>query len=217
MDGVLIDSVKANSESFNLVLKRYGVKLDNRKTEGAGHRGRSLRDLLEIWKKEYTKIPKDLDFKKFQKEAFQNQLKILKKKLVPNILILNLIKKAKERKIKIAVATSSEKNRAKIFLKLLGIFDQLDALITANDVKNHKPCPDVFIKTAKKLKVLPKNCVVVEDAVNGIQAANRANMKSVAFVQNLHKRKYFSEADYIFSDFKSLKLENLISLFKVLR
>lgn len=78
------------------------------------------------------------------------------------------------------------------------------------DVKNRKKYTG---RSLKRINILPKNCVVIEDAVNGIQAANSANMKSVALITKNHPKEDFAEADYIFSDFKNLKLKDLTSLF----
>lgn len=211
MDGVLVKSEGSIFESFNMVLKKYGAKLnpENKKK----FLGRSLKDQLEMMKDENPQIPKYLEAEEFSKEAFQYQLDLMKEELVPDVVILNLIKNAKDNNIKIAVATSSLKYRAEILLKLIGIFNQLDALVTSEDVKNHKPNPDVFLEAAKRINIPPEDCVVIEDAVNGIQAANSANMKSVALISENHPKEDFLEANYVFSDFKNLKLENLTNLF----
>ncbi len=211
MDGVLVESEGAISQSFNLVLEKYGVNLTNiNKKE---YLGRSLRDQMEVWKKMFPQIPKDLEVEKFSKEALKYQLEISSEQLKPNESILNLIKSAKEQGIKIAVATSSMKYRAETFLELMGILDKLDTLVTADDVIKHKPNPAVFLEAAKRLQVEPKNCVVIEDAVNGIEAAKGAGMKAVAKLTQHHAREDFFEADYIFSDFKDLKINDLINLF----
>ena len=211
MDGVLVKSVGAISKSFNMVLSKYEVKLnpENKKK----FLGRSLRDQLEMMKDENPQIPKDLGVEQFSKEAFKYQLEIMKEKLIPNIVIINFIKEAKEKGIKIAVATSSLKYRAETLLRLIGILDQLDTLVTSEDVIKHKPNPDIFLEASKRINVLPEDCIVIEDAVNGIQAANSAKMKSVALVTENHPEEDFIDAKYIFSDFKNLKLENLARLF----
>ncbi len=211
MDGVLVESEGAISQSFNLVLEKYGVNLASiNKKE---YLGRSLRDQMEVWKKMFPQIPKDLEVEKFSKEALKYQLEISSEQLKPNEAILNLIEIAKRQDIKIAVATSSVKYRAEIFLELMGILDKLDALVTADDVAKHKPNPAVFLEAAKRLQVEPKDCVVIEDAVNGIQAAKSAGMKVVAKLTEHHEREDFFEADYIFSDFKDLKIDDLKNLF----
>jgi len=163
-----------------------------------------LRDQLEMMKDENPQIPKDLSVEEFSKEAFKYQLEIMKEKLIPDTVIINLIKEAKETGIKIAVATSSLKYRAEILLESIGVLDKIDTLVTAEDVKNHKPNPDVFLEAAKRINIQPEDCVVIEDAINGIQAANSAKMKSVALVTDNHPKEDFVEANYTFSDFKDL-------------
>ena len=211
MDGVLVKSEGAIGKSFNMVLEKYGAKLnpENKKN----FLGRSLRDQLEMMKDENPQIPKDLSVEEFSKEAFKYQLEIMKEKLIPDTVIINLIKEAKETGIKIAVATSSLKYRAEILLESIGVLDKIDTLVTAEDVKNHKPNPDVFLEAAKRINIQPEDCVVIEDAINGIQAANSAKMKSVALVTDNHPKEDFVEANYTFSDFKDLKLEDLKNLF----
>ncbi len=213
MDGVLVRSEGSTGKSFNMVLAKYGAYTNNTPESRKKFLGRSLRDQLIMMKDECPQIPKDLSEEEFSKEAFQYQLEMMKEKLIPDMAILNLIASAKEKNIKVAVATSSLKYRAEIFLRLIGILDKLDTLVTAEDVENHKPNPDIFLEAVKRINVSPEDCVVIEDAINGIQAANNAKMKSVALVTENHPKEDFIDANYTFSDFKDLKLEDLKNLF----
>jgi len=208
MDGVLLDSPRYNFKSFNMALKKYGVQIT--KDEFAKkYLGGSLRDQLQQWKSIFLSIPKDLDLMTFSAEALDYQMAMFKDELKPNKSILNLIDEAKKNQIKIAVATSSTTDRAKLILGHLGILDKLDTLITSEDVLKHKPSPDIFLKTAEVLNVKPEDCVVIEDAVDGIQAANNAKMKSVAKLTRYHTKEELAEADFIFEDFDGLKLDRL--------
>ncbi|MDB4688563.1 HAD family phosphatase, partial [Akkermansiaceae bacterium] len=64
-------------------------------------------------------------------------------------------------------------------LQVLKITDLFDAVVTANDVVNGKPAPDIFLEAASRLGVLPAGCVVFEDAPAGIEAAKAAGMEVV--------------------------------------
>ena len=208
MDGVLVDSVESNFKSFNMVLKKYNVKLNL--NESQKYIGRALSNQIEMWKKDFN-IKEEIDPQEFSKEAFQYQMKLIRDELKPDEDILNLINSSKDKGIKIAVATSSTKFRAEEILKLLNIYDKLDAFVTKEDVSRHKPAPDTFLKASSLLNINPKNCVVIEDATNGIEAANLAEMFSIAKLTKYHTKEDFeSIADYIFEDFSEITIEKLI-------
>ncbi|MDR3430402.1 MAG: fructose-1-phosphate/6-phosphogluconate phosphatase [Rouxiella aceris] len=78
-----------------------------------------------------------------------------------------------------AVGTGSEHGMADALLRHLGLRDCFDVIVGANDVENHKPAPDTFLRCAELLGVPPEKCVVFEDADFGIEAAQRANMAFV--------------------------------------
>ncbi|MEG3132439.1 fructose-1-phosphate/6-phosphogluconate phosphatase [Rouxiella sp. T17] len=78
-----------------------------------------------------------------------------------------------------AVGTGSEHWMADALLRHLGLRECFDAIVGANDVENHKPAPDTFLRCAELIGVPPEKCVVFEDADFGIEAAKRANMAFV--------------------------------------
>ena len=90
------------------------------------------------------------------------------------------------------------------------MLDYFDAIVDGNDVSKAKPDPEVFLIGAEKVKSNPVNCVVFEDAVAGIQAANSAGMLSIG----IGEKEILKEADFVFSDFSEIsnafleKLEN---------
>ncbi|MHC4620543.1 MAG: HAD family hydrolase, partial [Planctomycetota bacterium] len=65
-------------------------------------------------------------------------------------------------------------------LQHIGVAGYFDAIVVGEDVKNGKPAPDTFLKAAEKLSLPPNRCVVVEDAVAGIDAAKSAGMSVIA-------------------------------------
>ncbi len=211
MDGVLVKSGDAIHESFAIILGRFGV--DYSKIDKAKSGGRSLRDQLAMWKDDFPEIPKDFTHTAFSEESTMREFELLRDELTPNENILNLIREAKEKGIKIAVATSSTRRRAEMFLESNGVMKHLDAFVTCEDVEKHKPHPDIFLEAAKRVGVQPKDSLVIEDAVNGITAANSAGMVSVAHLTKYYTREEFADADYIFDDFSGLKLLDLEKLF----
>ena len=85
-----------------------------------------------------------------------------------------------------AVASSADGNKVSINLQKIGLpAESWDAVISGELVEHKKPAPDIFLLAAKKLAIEPAECVVVEDAANGIQAAKAAGMRSVGVAHTL--------------------------------
>ena len=78
-----------------------------------------------------------------------------------------------------AIASSAPLANVEVMLDALRLGDYLDAIVSAEDVTAGKPDPEVFLKAAEKLSVLPARCIVVEDAAAGVEAARRAGMRSI--------------------------------------
>ena len=86
------------------------------------------------------------------------------------------LKKNKGR-IKIGVVTGSTRATVSQTLSVLGIIDLLDVIICAGETPKGKPHPDPFLKAAQDLGVNPSKCMVFEDGIPGVQAAEAAGMK----------------------------------------
>lgn len=110
-----------------------------------------------------------------------------------------------------AVATAAPVANMEFILDGLDLRRFFDAITTAADVENGKPNPEVFLKSAAKLGIEPKNCLVFEDAINGFEAAHRAGMKSVGIatvnsIADILKLASVVEADVNFVNLKPLEL-----------
>lgn len=90
---------------------------------------------------------------------------------------VDFIEKAHEMGIKIALGSASK--NARLVLDKMGLMPFFDAIIDGNNVINGKPHPEVFLKGAESLGLQPANCVVFEDSIAGLEAANRGGMKAV--------------------------------------
>jgi len=84
----------------------------------------------------------------------------------------------KEMGLKTAIGSSSK--NTKLILKQTGCGEKFDAVADGNDIKNSKPAPDVFLKAAEKIQLEPEQCMVVEDADAGVEAALNAGMDVLA-------------------------------------
>ena len=78
-----------------------------------------------------------------------------------------------------AVATGALRDVAEQTLRLIGMSDWFDALVTSKGVTNQKPDPEIFLESARRIGVAPQFCRVYEDADLGLEAARRAGMHSL--------------------------------------
>ena len=87
----------------------------------------------------------------------------------------------KQRGIKVGLASGSSRNLVDHHLKEVGISDYFNTTVAGDELKIGKPAPDVFLLTAEKMGVDPKDCFVFEDSVNGVKAAIAAGMRCIGF------------------------------------
>lgn len=209
MDGVLINSTKYIWKSFNILLSKFGVNISNKDIKK--YLGKSLRDQIKMWKEDFN-IKEEIDYTKFSEAAFKTELRLMKNEPESNHEAKKVVEKLKEKGLKIAVATSSQKPRAEKMLSILGIKNKLDTIVTADDVDNHKPNPDIFLKASNNLGVSPEECVVIEDAANGIEAAKKAKMKAIAILTEYHTKEELKEADLIVNSLSEIDYEKIQAL-----
>ena len=108
-----------------------------------------------------------------------------------------LVKNCRLADLKVAVASSADLVKIEANLRQIELDPaSWDAIVTGEDVVNKKPAPDIFLAAAAKLGVPPAACVVIEDAVNGVQAAKAAGMRCVAVAQTFPAEK-LQQADVV--------------------
>lgn len=111
--------------------------------------------------------------------------------------VVDFIALCREKKLKLAVATSAGRLKMSINLQLLGFENGVfDALVCGYDIANNKPHPEIFITAAQKLGLKPTECLVVEDAPSGIKAAKAAGAKCLALTTSVSQEQ-LTEADWI--------------------
>lgn len=100
---------------------------------------------------------------------------------------------------KCAVASASDLVKVKANLERIGVdLSLFSAIVTGSDVKNKKPDPEIFLKAADKSGIPYGNCLVIEDAVSGVQAAKAAGMKCIAVTTSFDSQTLKDAgADYI--------------------
>ena len=201
LDGVIVDTAKFHYLAWRKLANNFGFDItedQNEQLKGIS-RVRSLEIILE-WGN--VKLSQD-EFMEQMALKNDNYLSYIasmtKKDLLPGVS--NVIDYLSEKNIPFALGSASK--NARIILEKTGLIQKFNAVVDGNDVSKAKPNPEVFLIAASKLKVEPVNCVVLEDSVAGIQAANIAGMTSVG----IGEKNVLNEANFIFSDFTQIKID----------
>ncbi len=113
----------------------------------------------------------------------------------------------------LALASAAPMENIRLLTEGLGIDRLFQGIVSAEDVAEGKPNPQVFLLAAERLGVKPENCIVIEDAVAGVAAAKRAGMRCLA-VTNTHPRASLAEADLIVDTLAEVTVPDLADLLK---
>jgi beta-phosphoglucomutase family hydrolase len=125
--------------------------------------------------------------------------------------VSKLLNDLKDSGFLLAIGSSAPRANLELVLERLSLQNQFNACVTDKDVEKGKPAPDTFLKAAEKLALSPGQCVVVEDAVQGIEAGKAAMMKVVA-VTTTRDRADLKAADIVVDSLDELKAEDFVKL-----
>jgi len=201
LDGVIVDTAKYHFCAWQNLANSLGISftlVQNEQLKGVS-RARSLEKILE-WGNKTISEDKFLTLMTQKNEEYLSYIDTMDtSEILPDVprVLESLISK------KQAIALGSASKNARIILEKVLLKDKFHAIVDGTDVSRAKPDPEVFLIGAQKLGIAPKDCVVFEDSVAGIQAANTANMISIGIGDS----EVLKEADYVFKDFTEITEE----------
>lgn len=178
LDGVLVSTDELHYQAWKKLADEIGItdfcREDNVRQRGVS-RMASLEVVLEKGDKEYTQEEK-IEMAERKNDYYKDMLQSLDDSAVlPGAF--DTLKMLKEKGILTAVGSASK--NAPLILEKTGILPLIDKISCGLDVTKSKPDPEVFLVAASKLELAPENCLVVEDAKAGIEAAKAGGMKSL--------------------------------------
>ncbi len=197
MDGTLIISTEADFLSWEKVFNDYGKKLSYK----------NYQPLLGIKSanviKEHLGITDEDEVKRVLKEKFDYFVEVITANPIKAVASAEIfLKSLAGYPVKVALATSSRKEKMKLVLEQLNFLQYFDAIVTGEEVENSKPAPDIFLKAAERLGLSAKDCMVVEDGPIGVSAAKNAKMKCVAITET-HSVEMLYQADLVIESYKN--------------
>lgn len=206
LDGVIVDTAKYHYLAWKNLAKSLGfvfTEEHNELLKGVS-RVRSLEILLEIGKVQLTEEQKQPLLLKKNEEYLEYVNKMTPNEILPGISdVLDYLDANN-----ITYALGSASKNAPLILKKVGLLNRFTAIVDGNDVSKAKPDPEVFLIGAQKLQMKPENCIVVEDAIAGIEAANAANMVSIG----IGDAELLKDATYILKDTTDFTIDFLKNL-----
>lgn len=208
LDGVIVDTAKFHYLAWRNLAK--GINFDFTEEQNEQFKGvsrvRSLELLLNMAGYTATQEEKDVWLVQKNEEYLSYIQKMDQSEILPDVprVLDYLISKEQ------GVALGSASKNARPILERVALLDKFQAIVDGNDVTTAKPDPEVFVKGAQALKTENSHCIVFEDSIAGIQAANTAGMISIG----IGDPKVLHEADHVFTNFTQISNEFLDDLIK---
>ncbi len=206
LDGVIVDTAKYHYRAWKTLADELGIPFSEEQNEQfkGVSRKRCLEILLDMGEIKASQNQKDAWLKE-KNEAYLNYIQNMDtSEILPDVI--KVLDHLKDSRIPMALGSASK--NARPILEKVKLLTYFDAIVDGNSVTKAKPDPEVFMIAAKNLEAAPLNCVVFEDALAGIAAANTAGMISIG----IGEAEVLSEANYNFENFTQIDIDFLNTL-----
>ena len=201
MDGVLIESEFLMRHAAIQALADYGIQArheDFREFTGMGE-DKFVGGVAEKYGHTYDKAMKELAY-----DYFGQQVKEMAE--VPEG-VKEMLHALHEKGLVLAVCSAADLRKVRYNIQAIGVDESIfSALVTGSDVARKKPFPDIYLEGARRIGMDPKDCLVVEDAISGIEAAHAAGMDAVGIPSTFTPQQLQEKAapEYILNQTKEL-------------
>jgi HAD superfamily hydrolase (TIGR01509 family) len=181
-DGTLINSAPAHLHSIQQTLATFGHTMTPEWY--APRTGLTPADLLDAYEAEFK-------VDAIARQAFAERYKISFLDALPlirEVEAVTTIARTWHGRVPLAVASNGERINVEASLRAPGLLSLFDFIVTAADVPQGKPAPDIYLEAAFRMNVLPSRCLVFEDTDEGVTAAHTAGMRIIDVRPFIHSR-----------------------------
>lgn len=203
MDGVIVDSAASHFESWQRLAQERGTGPISEAQFKATFGGRNSEIIAEWFGETDAARSKSLGDRK---EMLYRE--IIRHDVRPMPGAKELIDRLAGEDITMAIGSSGPPENVRMICEAMGLTDAFRAIITGADVSRGKPDPEVFLRAAEGMSIAPADCVVIEDAPLGIEAACRARMRCIGLTSS-HAAEVLAGADLIVASLKEITSEGL--------
>ena len=210
IDGVIADTEAVNSRaSIKVFADLLGVEGVVREDFEAGL-GRGAEEYVKAGARTHGLELTDKQVEQATQLRQELFLKILNEEPLPPFPgVMELMNEAMQREdFRVAIATSGTLEKSRAVLNAVGVPYRKMVYVNGNDVKHKKPNPELFLIAAERIGIEPAQCVVIEDAPNGVQAAKAAGAKCIAVTNSADTPK-LGEADLICDSLEQISIETI--------
>jgi beta-phosphoglucomutase family hydrolase len=207
LNGTMINDMHYHITAWHKILNGLGAEISMEKMKVECY-GKNHELLERVFPGRFTYEEKDkmsLEKEKQYQREFRPQLQLIKG-------LDEFLQQSKEAGTKLAIGSAAIQFNIDFVLDGLNIRHYFDAFVSADHVSASKPDPETWLACAKKLNVLPKECLVFEDAITGVEAAYNAGMDCVV-ITTMHKKEEFSHFKNIISFINNYESSFLLKLF----
>jgi beta-phosphoglucomutase len=178
LDGVILDSAEEHRLAWHRMAREAGLPFTDEQF-WATFGMRNDRIFAQLWPQvPPQRVPELAD----RKEAYYREF--IRKTAAPLPGAIELLRELHTAGYPQALASSTPIPNIEVISQVLSLHKYLDAFISGESVPHGKPAPDVFLKAAATLGIEPTHCLVIEDAVAGVQAAHAGGMQCIAVMGN---------------------------------
>lgn len=209
MDGVLVDNHESWSEFDKKFLQQFNIESNDAYSVFVN--GRSMEEVI-IWLKKHYQLDDDVDNLLSYKEDWVR--KVYEEGSKPMSAVEDLLKKIKANNFKLALCSGAKMWMIQIILDRFKWHDYFEVVVSSDHVNYRgKPDPEIYLHTARLLQVNPENCLVFEDAENGVTAAKSADMKCIGYKDLRFKLPDdLNQADFVVNSFNDEKILEFLDI-----
>lgn len=193
-DGVIVNSSSIHIKSVEKAFESLGINIteDDKMYVVSKH----PKEYVKHFSKKYE-FSED-DFLREQEINYNNMFEKASLDLFENTI--DVVKKLKDKEIKLALVTSSDRKSTDKVLSKANLEGVFDATVTVEEVVNRKPNPEPYLLAMKKLDLSSNDCIIVEDSSTGLESAKRARVKCIIIPNEYTLGHDFSLADFKIED-----------------
>ena len=200
LDGTLINNNSFHLISWQRYLKKIGKDISEKEYK-ANINGRTNKDAVEYI---YGRRMSDEEAMRYALEKEEIYMNLYKPLIKPVAGLLEFLEELRQRNVPMAIATSGVQVNIDFLFDNIDIKKYFNVVLNSTHIQRGKPHPEIYLKTAAALNTAPKNCLVFEDAVVGIEAAHDARMKVIALATT-HEKEELATADMVIENYNDLK------------